>query len=220
MRVHSDLTSPLSGFDGKPSSGTWKLRVADTAALDVGTIGCVTLEITRAQFVCCGVAGTPDIEAGPAVLTTESCPPDNNAIDPGEHVTVNLELHNTGTAATTNLVATLQATGGVTSPSGPQSYGVLTPTGPGSSATRDFTFTAAGVCGGTITATWDLQDGTDQPWDGDQDVRARSDCELNTDVLEPGADHHSGALRAQPPVRPHHTRRLLTSPAWLVRSAR
>jgi subtilisin-like proprotein convertase family protein len=151
--------SPLSGLDGKPSNGTWKLRVADQAALDVGTIGCVTLEITRAQFVCCGVAGTPVIEAGPAILTTESCPPDNNAIDPGETVTVNLELHNIGTGATTNLVATLQSGGGVNSPSAPQSYGVLTPTGPGSSATRDFTFTATGACGGMITATWQLQDG-------------------------------------------------------------
>ncbi|MCM3873951.1 MAG: proprotein convertase P-domain-containing protein, partial [Pyrinomonadaceae bacterium] len=105
--------SPLSGFDGKLSSGTWKLRVADTAALDVGTIGCVILEITRAQFVCCGVAGTPNIAAGPAILVNESCPPDNNAIDPGESVTVNLELHNSGTAATTNLVATLVTGGGV-----------------------------------------------------------------------------------------------------------
>ncbi len=151
--------TPLSGMDGKPSNGIWKLRVSDTAALDVGTIGCVTLEITRAQFVCCGVAGTPVIEAGPAILTTESCPPDNNAIDPGETVTVNLELHNIGTGATTNLVATLQSGGGVNSPSAPQSYGVLTPTGPGSSATRDFTFTATGACGGMITATWQLQDG-------------------------------------------------------------
>lgn len=151
--------TPLSALDGKPSNGTWRLRVADTAALDVGTIGCVTLEITRGQFVCCGVAGTPDIEAGPAVLTTESCPPDNNSIDPGEHVTVNLELHNAGTGATTNLVATLQATGGVQSPSDPQNYGVLTPTGPGSSATRDFSFTAVGACGSSITATWELQDG-------------------------------------------------------------
>jgi subtilisin-like proprotein convertase family protein len=151
----------LSGLDGKLSAGTWKLRVADTAALDVGTIGCVTLEITRAQFVCCGVAGTPNIEAGPVVLTTESCPPANNAIDPGERVTVNLELHNNGTASTNNLVATLVTGGGVSSPSLPQSYGALTPTGPGSSATRDFSFTASGVCGGTLTATWNLNDGPD-----------------------------------------------------------
>ena len=99
---------------------------------------------------------TPDIEAGPAIITTESCPPANGAIDPGERVTVNLELHNNGTGATTDLVATLTTGGGVSSPSLPQSYGALAP---GGSATRDFSFTASGVCGGTITATWNLNDG-------------------------------------------------------------
>ena len=88
--------SPLSAFNGKSVNGTWKLRVTDTAALDVGTIGCVQLEITRQRFVCCGVAGTPEITAGPATLVNESCPPDNNAIDPGESVTVNLSLTNIG----------------------------------------------------------------------------------------------------------------------------
>lgn len=153
--------APLSGFDGKLSQGTWRLRVADTGALDVGTIGCVTLEITRAQFVCCGVAGTPNITAGAADLANESCPVFNNAIDPGERVTINLTLTNTGTGSTTNLVATLLPGGGVIAPSNPESYGVLTPTGPGSSAARDFTFTAdpAIACGGTITATFQLQDG-------------------------------------------------------------
>jgi subtilisin-like proprotein convertase family protein len=152
--------SPLSVLDGKLSPGTWKVRVTDTANMDTGTIGCVQLEITRARFACCGVAGTPDIQAGSAILTTESCPPDNDAIDPGERVTVNLELHNNGTGATNNLVATLVTGGGVSSPSLPQSYGVLTTTaGSTPSATRDFTFTASGVCGGSITATWNLTDG-------------------------------------------------------------
>jgi subtilisin-like proprotein convertase family protein len=127
--------------------------------LDVGTVGCVTLEINRQQFICCGVAGAPDIQAGPATLINESCPPSNSAIDPGERVTVNLTLTNAGTGATTDLVATLQTSGGVTAPSGPQSYGALTATGPGATATRDFSFTATGACGGTITATWQLQDG-------------------------------------------------------------
>ncbi len=152
--------SPLSGLDGKLSNGTWKLRVRDTAALDVGTIGCVTLEITRGQFVCCGVAGTPNIVAGAATLTNESCPAFNDAIDPGERVTINLALTNNGTGATGNLVATLQSGGGVNAPSNPQSYGVLTATGPGATAARDFSFTASGVCGGSITATFQLQDGT------------------------------------------------------------
>lgn len=151
--------SPLSGLNGKLTGGMWKLRVADTAALDTGTVFCVTLEIRRLRFICCGVEGTPEISAGPATLINESCPPVNSAIDPGERVTVNLSLSNMGTGATNNLVATLQSTGGVTSPSGPQSYGALSPTGPGTTGTRDFAFTASGMCGGMITATWNLQDG-------------------------------------------------------------
>ena len=152
--------SPLSAFNGKSLNGIWKLRVTDTAALDVGTIGCVQLEITRQRFVCCGVVGTPQISAGPATLVNESCPPDNNAIDPGESVTVNLSLTNVGSGPTSNLVATLQSGGGVTSPGPAQSYGVLAPSpGPGETGTRDFSFTASGSCGGTITATWQLQDG-------------------------------------------------------------
>src|SRR5206468_8730919 len=87
---------------------------------------------------------------------TESCA--NGAVDPGETVTMSFGLINTGSAPTTNLVATLQASGGVASPSGPQSYGVLA--AGGGPATRPFTFVANGSCGGTVTATLQLQDGS------------------------------------------------------------
>ena len=89
-------------------------------------------------------------------ITAENCVPANNALDPGETVTVNLSLKNNGNASTTNLIATLQSTGGVTSPSGPQTYGVVTA---GGTVTKPFTFTANGNCGGTLTATLSLQDG-------------------------------------------------------------
>ena len=67
--------------------------------------------------VCCG-GGTftvPTLAAGATALTAESCLATNGAIDPGETVTLNFGLRNTGTGNTTNLVATLQTTGGVTS---------------------------------------------------------------------------------------------------------
>ena len=67
----------------------------------------------------------PVISGGATAITAESCSLPNNAIDPGETVTLNFDLTNIGTANTTNLVATMQATGGVTAPSGPQNYGVL-----------------------------------------------------------------------------------------------
>jgi len=104
--------------------------------------------------------------AGPAVLApvlvsnsftlvAESCP--NGAIDPGETVTVSFGLKNIGGANTTNLVATLLASGGVVSPTGPQSYGVLSTNG--SVVTRPFAFSASGNCGATNAATLQLQDG-------------------------------------------------------------
>ncbi len=69
-------------------------------------------------------------------------------------------LVNNGTAPTTDLVATLQASGGVTPLSGPQSYGALSPIG-GVAVARNFTFavSSAIACGGTFVATFDLTDG-------------------------------------------------------------
>ncbi len=100
----------------------------------------------------------PPISAGNALLINESCPPANGAVDPGERVTVNLELVNTSNAATSSLVATLQTSGGVLAPSAPQNYGVIAAN---SSVARDFSFTSEpGLTSGqTITATLQLQDG-------------------------------------------------------------
>ncbi|MGO8925643.1 MAG: immunoglobulin domain-containing protein [Limisphaerales bacterium] len=97
----------------------------------------------------------PDIVSNSFVLVMEGCP--NGAVDPGETVTVNFGLKNIGTADTTNLVATLLSTGGITSPSGPQTYGVLSTNG--TAVVLPFTFTAAGVCGGTNIASLQLRDG-------------------------------------------------------------
>lgn len=97
------------------------------------------------------------VEAG-ATLATEGCSPTNGVLDPGETVTVNLALRNIGTTNTANLVATLLATNGVTSPSAPQSYGVVTANG--ASVSRAFSLIATGACGGSVTARLQLQDGT------------------------------------------------------------
>jgi uncharacterized repeat protein (TIGR01451 family) len=91
-------------------------------------------------------------------LQSESATPANGAIDPGETVAVGFNLKNIGGVATSNLVATLTANAGVLAPSGPQTYGALAAFG--GSASRSFTFTAAGACGSNIVAMLQLQDGT------------------------------------------------------------
>jgi uncharacterized repeat protein (TIGR01451 family) len=91
-----------------------------------------------------------------ATLVAEGCLPANGAIDPGETVTVSVALRNLGALATTNLVAVLQADAGVIAPSVPQTYGVLA--GGGAPVSRNFSFTANGLCGSTLTTTLHLFD--------------------------------------------------------------
>jgi hypothetical protein len=99
---------------------------------------------------------TPNIVPAGTSLVSESCPPANGVVDPGERVTLNFTLMNNGGAATTNLVATMQSSANVIAPSGPQNYGAIAP---GGSATRPFTFTADGAPGSTIPVMLQLQDG-------------------------------------------------------------
>ena len=77
----------------------------------------------------------------------------NGAIDPGERGTLNLALRNSGTGATSNLVASLQQAGGVILSDGAQvqTYGALLPGG--ASVSQPFTFTASSASGSTLTAT-------------------------------------------------------------------
>src|SRR5204862_208727 len=91
-----------------------------------------------------------------AALTFESGPV-NGAIDTNETVTLLFALRNSVGQPTANLVATLLATNGVTLPSGPMNYGALVPGGP--SASRQFSFRASGTNGGSLVATFQLQDG-------------------------------------------------------------
>ena len=100
----------------------------------------------------------PVLQLNSTAVIAESCSPTNAAVDAGETVTVSFTLKNVGSANTTNLVATLLATNGVVAPSGPQTFGVISTNG--TTVTRSFTFTAAGVCGGSINPVLQLQDGS------------------------------------------------------------
>ena len=96
---------------------------------------------------------------GASALVAETCAPNNGAIDSAEAVTISYSITNVGGGPTTNLTATLQPNGGVSFiPAGPQvqNYGAIPP---GGTVTRNFTFTATGQCGGTLTPSFQLQDG-------------------------------------------------------------
>jgi hypothetical protein len=182
-----DLTVDIGGqtYLGNVFSNAWSVPggAADEADnvesvfLPAGVAGAFTVTIAATSINSIGVPNgsnglTQDFAlvldnaagAGPALivpagaaLSAENCLPTNGVIDPGETVTVNFALQNIGTVNTTNLIATLQAGGGIDSPGSPAVYGAL-PAG-GAPASQPLTFTAGGSCGGTITATLQLQDG-------------------------------------------------------------
>ena len=145
-----------------PTHFTLNVTVAANAASGARTITVVNPDAQSAAsasgILTIGLPA-PNIIAAGSALTVETSAPTNSAIDPGEIVTVNFSLQNNGTADSTALTAALLATGGVKSPSAAQSYGALT-TG-GAAVTRAFTFTADStlICGSTLTATLQLQDG-------------------------------------------------------------
>jgi uncharacterized repeat protein (TIGR01451 family) len=100
----------------------------------------------------------PVMAPGAATLVAESCGGGNGVLDPGETATVSFCLVNNGSADTVAAVGTLQASGGVTGPSGPQSYGVLV--AGGAPVCRSFTFTVGALaCGVPVAATMQVQDG-------------------------------------------------------------
>ncbi len=105
------------------------------------------------------LTGVPLVAFGTAQIVSESCGLPNSAPDPGEQLIVSLPLQNTGAAATTNLTATLQATGGVINPGPAQNFGALAPGS--AAAARNFTFTVDPnlPCGSSVTLTFNITDG-------------------------------------------------------------
>ncbi|HEV2390904.1 MAG TPA: Calx-beta domain-containing protein [Verrucomicrobiae bacterium] len=99
--------------------------------------------------------GSLVIPAGSALIS-ESFSPPNGVIDPGETVTLLFAFRNAAGTNTVNMVATLLETNGISSPSGPQTYGVVVTNGP--SVSQPFTFTANGTNGQKIIATFLITD--------------------------------------------------------------
>lgn len=139
-------------------------------------LGGVSSELLNSTFTVFGQPGDPNtnnntvtvqaevepptitiVPAG-ATLISAANQPQDGSIHPGGVVTIQFNLENTGNVATTNLMATLEAGGGVELPSGSQYYGVVTPGGP--AVGRSFSFTAQSTNGGQIVAVLQLQDGS------------------------------------------------------------
>jgi hypothetical protein len=163
--LNATVRTPDGFFRQTNASGQFSMTVAPgTYTVNVtaaGGFGTCTQQVTVANggtaTVNCCLAPSAIIVSAGAALVAESCTPPNGVLDPGEQVTVSFCVQNTGGANTTNLVGTLANTGGVTGASGPQNYGVVVAGGP--AVCRNFTFTVAGTCGGTVTASIQFQDG-------------------------------------------------------------
>lgn len=96
------------------------------------------------------------VNAGTTV-SSESCTA-NGAPDPGERVTVDVAMRNTGMLPTQNLTAELLPTGGVTDPTATQNYGALSVNG--ASVSRPFSFTVDPnlACGSQLMMSLRLMD--------------------------------------------------------------
>jgi hypothetical protein len=91
----------------------------------------------------------PSIEKSGLAITSESCGI-NNTLEPGETVTVELALKNTGRLNADDVTVSLDPSRGVTNPGAMQRYGTLI--GGRDAVSRPFTFTVSPrtVCGGEI----------------------------------------------------------------------
>jgi len=182
-----DLTVTVGGetYRGNVFSGAWSTEGGasdlrnnvESVFLPAGTSGDFTVSVIASNVNSDGVPNVggpldqdfalvvyngdevprPAVVPAGATLVAEECGVGNGALDPGESVTVDFALRNIGVADTNEVVATLETSGGVTSPSLPQSYGQLH--AGAAAVSRSFSFVADGVCGGNLHATLSLQDG-------------------------------------------------------------
>jgi subtilisin-like proprotein convertase family protein len=154
---YSRATDANGNFTATLPPGTYDVTFSGTGYNGSTTNGVVITNGGNATANGCLTGTLKQPIADGRQITAESCNA-NNALDPNETVTVNFGIKNTGTLSTSNLVATLQATGGVTNPGSPQSYGVVV--AGGATVSKPFTFTVGNVaCGSIVTATLQLQDG-------------------------------------------------------------
>lgn len=103
---------------------------------------------------------TAVVQSNGTNYVAESQSPANGVPEPGENIIMSLSVRNVGSAATSNLTATLLSTGGVTAPSSPVNYGAVSPSTNSPAQSFSFKVDPALTCGGMITLTWQLTDGS------------------------------------------------------------
>jgi hypothetical protein len=154
---YSRATNASGVYSATVAPGTYTASVTGTGFDSVNSGSLVVANGGSATFSACLNGTLKQPVADTATINSDSCN-SNGRIDPNESVSVSFGIKNTGNLNTANLVATLQATGGVTNPSAPQSYGVVI--AGGATVSRTFTFTAGNIaCGAPLVATLQLQDG-------------------------------------------------------------
>ncbi|MDB6026493.1 MAG: hypothetical protein JWM68_2716 [Verrucomicrobiales bacterium] len=163
IRLSTDggLTFPIVLATNVPNNGSRTVTLPNiansSARIKVEAAGNIFFDVSDVNFSITTFTPTPLIVADTATVVSEGCTPTNNAVDPGETVTVNFALKNVGTANGTNISATLLSGGGVNSPSGAQTYGAVVANG--SPVAKSFSFLASGTCGGNVAAVFQIFDG-------------------------------------------------------------
>jgi subtilisin-like proprotein convertase family protein len=96
--------APLSALNGILSNGTWTLKAKDLSTGTTGTISSWQLQLTYPVLAC----NTPYVqEASHSLADSCSGGGSNSVVDPGEDLSIPLQVANTGNAAVTNVVGTL-----------------------------------------------------------------------------------------------------------------
>src|SRR5205807_5794500 len=127
LSTNGGLSFPIVLISNTPNDGVQSVALpsmaTSAARIKVEAVGNIFFDISNTNFSIIPFVPAPSVALGSTALLFENCFSTNGAIDPGETVTMSFALTNSGSADTTNLVATLLTTNGVTSPSGAQSYG-------------------------------------------------------------------------------------------------
>lgn len=161
LSTDGGVTFPIVLAASTANDGTESIIVPNAATsqarIKVEAVGNIFFDINDVNFTVVSGAAAPFIAPGTIAIVSESCSI-NGQPDAGETLTVSLPLSNTGNAGTTNLTATLQATGGVVSAVS-QTYGAIAA---GNTVTRNFTFTVNSnlACGSDAVLTFVIADGT------------------------------------------------------------